>query len=199
MAVTKQKSASVSHRHEKLAKDERIRRTRARIDTAFAELLHRRAYGNIRVSDITKKAGVGRATFYAHYATKDELFLSQCRRIVAPMLAPVSGDKGGIDATRFFEHVRTSPNIYRSLFGPEGGSAPSILREFFDQRIRELLKLPASQPRLAGLRGAALSPLIASALFTLVECWLANRARETAAQVQSLFSTLASRALTQLP
>jgi AcrR family transcriptional regulator len=70
MAVTKQKSASVSQRRASQRKDERVRRTRMRIDAAFVDLLHRRAYGNIRVSEIVKKAGVGRPTFYAHYSTK---------------------------------------------------------------------------------------------------------------------------------
>ena len=88
MALIKHKSVSVSHVHgerESKKKDERVVRSRKRLDAAFVELLHRRAYGNMRVSDIAKKAGVGRATFYAHYPSKDHLLRSQFDRFVAPM------------------------------------------------------------------------------------------------------------------
>ena len=50
MAVTKHKSANVSQRRAVDRKDERVRRTRTRIDAAFVELLYRRAYGDIRVA-----------------------------------------------------------------------------------------------------------------------------------------------------
>jgi AcrR family transcriptional regulator len=123
MAVAKQKSASVSHRRDQTRKDERIRRTRIQIDAAFVELLHRRHYGSIRVSDITKKAHIGRATFYAHYPDKDTLLRSQFDRIVAPMIGRAHGTSA-IDATAFFDHIRTAPHFYKTLMGPEGGTAP---------------------------------------------------------------------------
>src|SRR3954449_3944634 len=105
MAVTKQKSANVSQRRVPDHKDERVRRTRMRIDAAFVDLLHRRGYGNIRVSEIVKKAGVGRPTFYAHYATKDDLLRSQFERIIAPLIRCTPGDVVRIDATSFLAHV----------------------------------------------------------------------------------------------
>ncbi len=195
MAVAKQKSASVSHRREQPAKDERIRRTRAQIDAAFVELLHRRAYGSIRVSDITRKAGVGRATFYAHYAAKDDLLRSQCRRIVAPMIQLSAS--GRLDATPFFEHIRHVTRIYQAFLGPHGGSAPAILRECFEQRIRSLLQLSATARSgvRADLRAATLAPFIASSLFTVVECWLQKGSQETPAQVQTLFNDLIESAI----
>ena len=140
MALIKQKSANVSDvRGNSAEKDRRVVRTRAQIDAAFVDLLHRRSYGNIRVSDITKKAGVGRATFYAHYSSKDDLLSSQFRRIVAPMLVARPGAACPLDAVIFFAHVTASPQIYRALMGPNAGKSPRILRECVEQRIRQLL------------------------------------------------------------
>jgi hypothetical protein len=58
--VTIQKSQSVAQNV-----DPRAEKTRVLITTSFVALLSRRSYDRIRVSDITRKARVGRATFYA--------------------------------------------------------------------------------------------------------------------------------------
>jgi AcrR family transcriptional regulator len=115
MPLTKHKSANVSKVEPKNAnRDRRVVHTRKQIDAAFVDLLHRRSYGNIRVSDITKKAGVGRATFYAHYASKDDLLMSQFQRIVAPMLAATPQDACPLNAVAFLAHVKGAPRIYKS-------------------------------------------------------------------------------------
>src|SRR5512143_2071165 len=77
--------------------DQRVARTRDLLDAAFVALLHRRTYEAIRVGDIVRKAGVGRATFYAHYATKHDLLQSQLRRIVFPMIVAAEDGAGLID------------------------------------------------------------------------------------------------------
>lgn len=191
MAVPRQKSASVLHRRSKDRKssDERVRRTRARIDSAFVELLHRRAYGSIRVSDITRKARVGRATFYAHYSDKDDLLRSQFERIVAPMLS-ISKAPALLDATAFFDHVRNVRFIYQALMGPAGGSAPRVLRQCFERRARKALSFERSTK--VGLEGFAASRLVASAIITVAECWMEQGFRETPQQVQALFANLIS-------
>jgi AcrR family transcriptional regulator len=205
MAVTKHKSETVSqpgadnradnppdncpdHRN-----DERVRRTRARIDAAFVELLHRRAYADIRVSDIVKKARVGRPTFYAHYATKDALLRSQFARIVAPMLAPSTSDPALLDATHFFAHVGTAQDLYTALMGPNGGTAPRLMRECVEDRIRQVLALDGAPT--SSLKRAAAARCVASSLMAIIECWLEQGARETPQQVQTLFADLVAPGL----
>lgn len=53
--------------------DPRIRRTRQMIQQAMNELMAEKSFVQITVQDITKKAGVNRATFYAHYVDKYDL------------------------------------------------------------------------------------------------------------------------------
>jgi AcrR family transcriptional regulator len=71
--------------------DARVRRTRNKIDEAFVKLLFHRSYRNLRVSDITRKAAIGRPTFYAHFSSKDELLRSQANRVMIPMLQASPG------------------------------------------------------------------------------------------------------------
>jgi AcrR family transcriptional regulator len=53
--------------------DPRITRTRNLILQAFMELLPEKGFQSLTVQDITQKAGVNRATFYAHFTDKYDL------------------------------------------------------------------------------------------------------------------------------
>ncbi|MBG0787067.1 MAG: TetR/AcrR family transcriptional regulator [Anaerolineaceae bacterium] len=50
--------------------DPRIRRTRGYIREAFRQLLEEKSFKSITVREITERAEVNRATFYAHYEDK---------------------------------------------------------------------------------------------------------------------------------
>lgn len=193
MSVAKQKPERVSRRSEIERNDERVRRTRMRIDAAFVELLHRRAYGEIRVTDIVRKAFVGRPTFYAHYATKDDLLRSQFERVIAPMLMPAPGQPASLDATHFFAHVSSSKHLYNAFMGPDGGMAPRVLRECFEARVREALSLEAAAD--SNLKQCATVRFVASAIMVVVECWLESGSRDTPEQMQNLFADLVSSGL----
>jgi AcrR family transcriptional regulator len=195
MTLTKHKSTSVSDVDRNRGKtDLRVARTRQQIDAAFVELLHRRAYGNIRVSDITRKAGVGRATFYAHYSSKDDLLRSQFMRIVAPMLVTKPRDPCPLDASAFFAHVQTAPRIYRALMGAGAGSGPRILRECFEQRVGQSLALREenSQALRAGfdIQRAVATRFVASSLFAVIECFVEANASESPEGLQAMFDDL---------
>jgi AcrR family transcriptional regulator len=50
--------------------DPRVVRTRRLLEQAFAAVLRERGFQAATVQDITRRAGVNRATFYAHFADK---------------------------------------------------------------------------------------------------------------------------------
>lgn len=50
--------------------DPRVKRTRQMLDQAFMELLAEKGFDAISVQDVTERAGVNRATFYAHFQDK---------------------------------------------------------------------------------------------------------------------------------
>ena len=53
--------------------DPRIKRTRSLLEQAFMEVVAEKGFQAATVQDITERAGVNRATFYAHFSDKFEL------------------------------------------------------------------------------------------------------------------------------
>lgn len=50
--------------------DPRVKRTREVLERAFIELIEKKGFQDVTVQNITERAGVNRATFYAHFADK---------------------------------------------------------------------------------------------------------------------------------
>ena len=61
--------------------DRRQKKTREAIFNAFTKLLAKKHYNQITVGEIIEEANVGRATFYAHFETKDMLLRVMCSDI----------------------------------------------------------------------------------------------------------------------
>jgi AcrR family transcriptional regulator len=50
--------------------DPRVKRTRQMIEQAFMQLVKEKGFQSISVQDVTERAGINRATFYAHFPDK---------------------------------------------------------------------------------------------------------------------------------
>lgn len=61
--------------------DRRQKKTRDLIFKAFIGLLSKKHYNQITVGEIIEHANVGRATFYAHFETKDFLLKNLCEEL----------------------------------------------------------------------------------------------------------------------
>src|SRR5262245_23981085 len=118
--------------------DRRAARTRAKLQQAHLKLILSKGYEATTIKDICDAADVGRSTFYAHYADKDDLkrgaFEQQLRRLLADQPPAL-----GFSLAKF-EHAREYLHIYRALAGNRGGAVAldAVRRILSDQMRREL-------------------------------------------------------------
>jgi AcrR family transcriptional regulator len=189
MQHTQHKSAGVSE-----PLDPRVEKTRESIAGAFAQLLQRRTYARIRVSDITRRAGVGRATFYAHYATKDALLNAQLEHFLCALLRSDAGASCPIDATALFSHILQVRPVFRSLcLGPARAASIRIVQDALETKIGAMLS-PRGELRLDA--APAFEPrFVAATMLTLIEWALEQQPAPAAAQLQATFGSLVGGAL----
>ena len=167
--------------------DRRVSRTRVSIDDAFLALLARRGYETVGVSDIVREANVGRATFYEHYTSKDDLLRAQLRRVTQVTLYAMGGF---IDATPLFAHIRDVPLLYRLVAGRSAaGRSIRVVQEVLQERIASLLfqqnDVEKSVP--APLAPDIATRMVTSNLCTLLTWWTDNGMAATPKEMQSLF------------
>lgn len=72
--------------------DRRQRKTRDAIFKAFTELLSQKEFNAITVGEIIERADVGRATFYAHFETKDFLLKELCEELFCHLFDSMNGE-----------------------------------------------------------------------------------------------------------
>ena len=66
--------------------DRRQRKTREGIFSAFTTLLSQKEFGQITVGEIIEQADISRATFYAHFETKEFLLKELCEELFCHIL-----------------------------------------------------------------------------------------------------------------
>ena len=72
--------------------DRRQRKSRESIFKAFVALLSKKNFNKITVGEIIEKADVGRATFYAHFETKDFLLKELCKELFCHIFDAIDGN-----------------------------------------------------------------------------------------------------------
>ncbi|EAV40119.1 transcriptional regulator, TetR family protein [Stappia aggregata IAM 12614] len=143
-------------------------KTKAAIQSAFAELVFTRRYSELRMTDVARAADIGRSTLYLHYPNIDAILLEN----MAPLLNALAGPAGSSDATDRIEEVLRHIWSHRDrgrvvLFGVTGQKLERALA----QQITEIL--PENEWKVAPVfianQGAA-------AVFAILRTWLSGEA-----------------------
>ena len=131
--------------------DRRQKKTREAIFNAFTELLSKKHYNQITVGEIIEKADVGRATFYAHFETKDFLLKDLCEELFCHVFdATEDGEEKhrhifSCDAPssvilHLLQHLQKNDNRLLDLLACENNEL--FLRYFKENLIRLIKKRP---------------------------------------------------------
>jgi AcrR family transcriptional regulator len=160
---------SVTHSHQ----DRRSKRTQDLVFEAFSGLVQTQRYETFGVSDIITRAGIGRSTFYDHYANKDDVLLKSMEGPLSILVQSVceGNDPGRLRA--LLSHFWERRAVARTIL-----AAPML--GLIGQRLAEMIvRFDARLDHVRGGKALALakaqSTLVAFGLFAVIETWLSGR------------------------
>ena len=128
--------------------DRRQRKTREAIFRSFTELLSHKEFHQITVGEIIEGADVGRATFYAHFETKDFLLKEFCEELFCHIF-DTENDEGhghrhifdcsGCDSVflHLFQHLQKNDNNILALLSSQNNE---LFLRYFRSNLESLVK-----------------------------------------------------------
>jgi len=151
--------------------------------SAFVDLVLTQGYEGVTAEDISRKANVGRSTFYLHYANKEALLAESMRNISNQMAACVDGALTPIRLVPLLNHFREQRTVNRTFF-------EHPIRSLWVKNLAALI-----EPRVAAMTDGSRSDLpksltarmIAEMQIALITHWLACK---PALKVESIAATL---------
>ncbi|MBR3588858.1 MAG: TetR/AcrR family transcriptional regulator [Clostridia bacterium] len=178
--------------------DRRQRKSREAIFKAFSELLSEKSFSHITVGEIIDRADVGRATFYAHFETKDYLLKELCEELFCHIFDSVEGKLNNhkhifeCDAPdsvflHLFQHLKKNDNSILELLSCQNNEI--FLRYFKDG----LLKLIKSESFLFENENMKQLPedfrinFISSAFVETVKWWIDNKMKYSPEEIAGYF------------
>ena len=158
-----------------MTNDENIRLTRSYITQALFSLMKENEYGSISISDIAKKAGVSRATFYRHFDTKDQIvkeyFVSETNTFLKSVTGkPESKDDFYEILFTAFSQLKQQKKIFQRLMDAH-------MEEIYLDYLNDMLKVNQSMNRPDSF--TYLSECIAGSLYNLSLAWVRNDCKES--------------------
>ena len=178
--------------------DRRQKKTRTAIFEAFISLLSQYHFTQITVGKIIDRADIGRATFYAHFETKESLLEALCGELFDHILDSAAGqgnDRNGIfrcDAPdsvflHLFRHLENNDNHILQLMA---GQNHELFLQYFKDRLMQLVRknLELFQKRYSpDLPEDFWVDHIATTFVETVRWWVENGRKESPEQITRYF------------
>jgi AcrR family transcriptional regulator len=171
--------------------DPRVRRTRNLLKDAFRELIREKRFSDISVQDITERATVNRATFYAHFPDKQALGVSVVKTDLVEAMLKLFPQKPAFTpenlvtfGTMLFDFVggihEGCPEAAADL---HGALSMGIQDEVYDITYGWLSHSKAHLKMFPGSTREAVASVISSSLFGAAHRWARSTRGQSAADL----------------
>ncbi len=162
--------------------DRRVRRTRAALAKALLTLIETKEYDAITIQQITDAADLNRATFYLHYANKEELLTDSLEAMFDELVAQFSDivEKRPLweDATAelaIFNHIAEHASLYKVLLSERGqGYVIYRIVDYIAAYAKSQTGAHLPPESALNLPKEIISHHVAGSIFALVSWWVQN-------------------------
>lgn len=178
--------------------DRRQRKTREAIFKAFTQLLSEKDFAHITVGEIIDKADVGRATFYAHFETKEFLLKELCEELFCHLLDVMNNERNkhkhifNCEASEtvflhLFHHLKNNDNNILILLS---GKNNELFLQYFKKNLKKLVESQLSEFEFLENKKLPESFLvnhITSVFVETVSWWVKNGMKESPEDITEYF------------
>lgn len=179
--------------------DRRVQRTRQLLHGSLMALIQEKGVEALSVQNIIDRANVGRATFYAHFDSKEDLLASGIENLRESLKQRQrqARSAGGSDERLFafsrelFIHADEHRTVFRAMVGKRSGAVvQQLLQKMLVDLVRDEVKRTwAGQENETPIE--AMSQFVGGGLFGLLMWWGNGRMRMAVDDVDAMFRRLA--------
>jgi AcrR family transcriptional regulator len=175
--------------------DRRQKKSREAIFRAFTRLLSEKNVQHITVGQIIDLADVGRATFYAHFETKEHLLKALCEELFCHLFDSLNDRRDHrhifeCDAPEsvfehLFYHLQNNDNQLLCLLS---GENRQVFMPYFIAGLRQLIQNQIAQfPKPSSLPDDFWRSHVTAAFVQTLQWWVANGMAQTPKQITAYF------------
>lgn len=172
--------------------DRRVQRSKQLLEDALAELMAEKRFDKITIQDILDRANVGRTTFYAHFQSKEALFLSTHAGMVDALACAFFTAEGGLRSEPSPELISTLETAQQSgdarfylTWGDETGRILQLLTERLAEKITEQLRADYTANE-SEIPFDVLAQQVATSMLHLLNWWMDKRMRYPAKEMAEM-------------
>lgn len=183
--------------------DRRQKKTKMAIFKALTELLAKKQFHQITVGEIIERANVGRATFYAHFETKEFLLKELCAELFCHIFdATQEGDTHhehifNCDAPscvvlHLLQHLQKNDNNILDLLACETGG---LFLGYFKENLKKLIQSQMQafdSPKARELPQDYWINHVATTFLETVKWWVSNGRKDSPQALLAYFHTAIS-------
>ena len=180
MGVTKKKA------------DRRAQRSREMLLDGLVELMSKSGYERLTIQNLLDCTGVGRATFYSHFKSKDDLLASSVARLRAGLVKAwktMPGRRLGFTLP-FFKHLASHRRIYQMTVVRD--SEVSVKRHI-QHMLRDLVREDLTTLRVSVQADKSIdlaTQYVSGALWSTIVWWMGSASELSPEEINVLFQSL---------
>ncbi len=137
---------------------------------AFIQLVLTRGYVSVTAAEISRKANIGRSTFYLHYSGKQQLLEESLKHPATGLAACVGGEVTAQQLLPLLEHFRDQRTVNRVFFEPP-------IRQVWVRSLAGLIESRLARGRAGGrprIPRALAALVVAEMQIALITHWLSG-------------------------
>jgi len=155
--------------HRVALSDPRVARTRERLREALIALTLQRGWDDVSVQSVCARAGVGRSTFYVHFADREDLLLASFQS--GHIVPRVQRSEPLAFVQPLVEHVAAQRALYDKLVGT---SCERVVQRRFTSVVAEIIERDLAAHCAATLQRTAAARYLTGAFRETLTHWLAQ-------------------------